>query len=941
MRRKVKKFFAAMLAGSMVMNTLSFNTLAVENNSSIQIIENGGKIYYLADPQNGEIASAENFDVWTSKTIAGTENEDEFEVTLQVGTTVKAVPNDVAVMLVMDVSGSMMNDEDGNRWYENDMPAGKKRRIEYTREAALEFAEKYVEDAGNSERMLSIVEFGNTGMTVLPWTDVNDQGALSEDAREAIESVEVNFTIEANKSYWDEDTALEDFGKIDFWSTATDSNAIKNYQKDYLQSYFESASVELSSERIATDAVPIKTENIITKCIYDGCEKTEDHKHCSFEDCNEMDEHTHCSYEECMITDDHIHCSRCEEIDMHSHIVGCTLEKCPTPDEGPHLHCCVIGSDSIDRYYCRYNRWSGSYGRHCFNPDPDHKHDRLDSDVPYLTGSKYFGSVWAIGTNLEAGFVLARNLLSSGLSEGGAIEDIENVYVVLLSDGNPTWMTDETSTTELEQVMKSNNLGTWEALKDIVVTSEEGDIALAEEIKEKASLYAILYGSQLEAKFSNANELNGISGTDWFKGKGRNYVGADLVVESPESDGIEEAFIEINRRIDLLAKAWIVTDELGGLVNGEDVTVEEFTLNGEYAVVTPATEDNNSAVSWSLGSMEPESGSGGIEDPYIYTLKYRITLNSAKDNVKSTSLAYDKGDSTDGVWTSDSTNLQYFMIEKEALDSMTPSEIQARIRTAAFENTSVKGLYGELGFVKKHAQSEEALVGVGFSLYGTDGEAYGQEVFSDEDGKVTFTNIPRGVYTLKETTIPEGMQKPEDLTLCVSWGSVTKADGSAMDSEIKNWPEGVDPTTEPESSEPESSEPETSPSYVDDDDDDEPETTPTTEVPTTEAPTEPTLPTEPVTDIVPETEPLPYVDPEASPEDIPDEVVQIYYERYVDGDIDLDDIPFGVLGAFFEKGYPMAVLPATGERTGFWLWMMLISLIGLAVTSVIDRKRVR
>ena len=145
---------------------------------------------------------------------------------------------------------------------------------------------------------------------------------------------------------------------------------------------------------------------------------------------------------------------------------------------------------------------------------------------------------------------------------------------------------------------------------------------------------------------------------------------------------------------------------------------------------------------------------------------------------------------------------------------------------------------------------------------------------------------------------------------------------------------------EPEETEPETTAPETTPSYVDDDDD-EPETTPTTAAPPTEAPTEPTLPTESITDIVPETEPLPYVDPEARPEDIPDEVVQVYYERYVNGDIDLEDIPFGVLGAFFEKGYPMAVLPATGERTGFWLWMMLISLIGLAVTSVIDRKRAR
>ena len=55
----------------------------------------------------------------------------------------------------------------------------------------------------------------------------------------------------------------------------------------------------------------------------------------------------------------------------------------------------------------------------------------------------------------------------------------------------------------------------------------------------------------------------------------------------------------------------------------------------------------------------------------------------------------------------------------------------------------------------------------------------------------------------------------------------------------------------------------------------------------------------------------------------------------------LDDIPMGVLGAFFEKGFPMAVLPATGDLNRIWIWMSLISLIGLAVTSVLDRKRVK
>jgi hypothetical protein len=72
----MKKMMAMLLTVCMVMSMLSVNAFAAEEPSAIQIVEDGGKMYYLANPQDGEVASAENFDVWTSKTIAGTPNED-------------------------------------------------------------------------------------------------------------------------------------------------------------------------------------------------------------------------------------------------------------------------------------------------------------------------------------------------------------------------------------------------------------------------------------------------------------------------------------------------------------------------------------------------------------------------------------------------------------------------------------------------------------------------------------------------------------------------------------------------------------------------------------------------------------------------------------------------------------------------------------------------
>jgi len=441
-----------LLATCMVMSLLSVNAFAEEpvRTSDIQIVEDGSKVYYLANLEEGEVAGADNFDVWTSKTIAGTENEDEFEVTLQVGTTIKPVPNDIAVVLVMDVSGSMMNDEDGNRWYDNNMPEGKKRRIEYTREAAMAFADAYVEKAGGSERMLSVVQFGNQAQTVLPWMNVNDGGVLNEAAKNALEEVQVNFTVDPERDNWDEEQALQDFGKVDYWDANEAAAEMKDEFEDYFEAYCQAAELTnhfcsyLVTETATQEIEGVPTEVEATRCTYETCDRTDahthcayegcameethghcseegctltvahfhcsecddtaEHKHCSYTSCEEMVAHTHCAYEGCAVAEPHSHCTRCGDTSAeHTHVVGCTLSGCPTPYEGPHTHCCVRGGDSIDRYYCRYNRSWGSYGYRCKDPNPEHTHEFLDSDTAYLTGSRYFGSVWAIGTNMEAG----------------------------------------------------------------------------------------------------------------------------------------------------------------------------------------------------------------------------------------------------------------------------------------------------------------------------------------------------------------------------------------------------------------------------------------------------------------------------------------------------------------------------------------------------------
>lgn len=837
MKKRFRKTVALMIVFSMCLSLMGGAAYAGESlsgkTSDIQIVQQGGKQYYLADPQEGDVAGPENFDVWTSKTIAGTENEDEFEVTLQVGSTVKAVPNDVAVVLVMDVSGSMMNDETGERWNWNNMPEGRKRRIEYTKEAAVKFAEAYVKDAGNSQRMLSVVQFGNHAQTVLPWTDVNSNGELKDVAKNALNSVQVNFTVDPARYYWDEAAALAKWSKVDYWDTTEVEAVMQDEFEDHFESFCQAASLTdrfisfLTTETVEQEIEGVPAQVEITSCTYPECTVTSEHTHCGYAGCAVTEPHSHCTVEGCVITETHSHCSKCDSTaehmhcsydgctdaethrhcghegctaaeehehcvrcgltdNTHTHAAGCTLAGCLTPFEGPHTHCCTHSSDTVLSYTKHHQSWV-EYNYRCKNPDPTHSHEFWDSDRAYLTYTRYFGSVWCIGTNMEAGLLLSRNLVTSGLAEGGAIENIDDVYVILLSDGMPTWMTNETSETETDAILDSNKFEAWDAVKDIVADGGEDDIAIAQDIKDVAKLYAILYSSDLESKFSMGagHPLNGVSAADWIRNSGDYYVGADLVVESPRAEDIENGLLQIKNNINLLSKAWMVNDELSS-----DVTFMEFTANGEHSSFTPAGESEAASIYWNIGRGEPDSGTGGMEDPYIYTMKYKVKLNSSEDDVKAASLAHDADSSLEGIYTGNDAYLQYFMAEKEAVNDMTQEQIQAALRIADFNDVSVKGLYGDLTFVKKHGETGEVMEGVGFTLCTADGKSYGSEAFTDSEGRVTFTDIPKNTYTLTETTVPEGMEQMDNLTLVESWGEFAQENGVAVPSELLNWPVG-------------------------------------------------------------------------------------------------------------------------------------------------------
>ena len=174
---------------------------------------------------------------------------------------------------------------------------------------------------------------------------------------------------------------------------------------------------------------------------------------------------------------------------------------------------------------------------------------------------------------------------------------------------------------------------------------------------------------------------------------------------------------------------------------------------------------------------------------------------------------------------------------------------------------------------------------VGFTLHAADEAAYGSEIRSDAEGTIAFTDVPRGVYKLRETTVPEGMQQMEDLELQVSWGEFLLADGRPAPEAIVNWAIGTEP-----------------------DDPDDPFVPDWPERPNT-----PDLPTEP--------NDTPVVE-------LPDEDVPAAETPVEETTEDLVELP--------DEDVPLYDSPPTGDHaSAIWIFLMAASAVGALVCGMV------
>lgn len=78
--------------------------------------------------------------------------------------------------------------------------------------------------------------------------------------------------------------------------------------------------------------------------------------------------------------------------------------------------------------------------------------------------------------------------------------------------------------------------------------------------------------------------------------------------------------------------------------------------------------------------------------------------------------------------------------------------------------------------IYKTDEASNPIEGVGFTVYKTNpatdagvtkGDAIGLERFTDDEGKITITDLPAGTYIISETTVPANYKKADDVTITI------------------------------------------------------------------------------------------------------------------------------------------------------------------------------
>ncbi len=371
------------------------------------------------------------------------------------------------------------------------------------------------------------------------------------------------------------------------------------------------------------------------------------------------------------------------------------------------------------------------------------------------------------GTNIEAGLQLARNNLYQRNQENSPIHDVDYLYTILLTDGKPTYGTANLNNTDTNYIGHSMRDDTGDTTNYSDVDDAKSFADSIQGLTNASQLYSICFGTDssrdevwedelLDNERGASEEWKDKTVKQWLK-----EISSDAYSGGASGDKLFENFESIMTQIALSTKAFIVKDEMGQYMTSADIQPVE---NGD----SDGTVHNDASVSdntltWRIlfseqdGTSTYEENEDGTVTGYLsYTLKYKVTL----DNLQNQDIKLDQTE------VNSNATLTY-AVQKE--DGTWDGEVQQ----GTFAVPQVKSHYGNLTFTKK-GSDDKTLENVTFTLTTADKVGWSMTEESDQDGTVSFTNIPSGhTYTLTEENTPEGYIKADPITVTVSNGTVT------------------------------------------------------------------------------------------------------------------------------------------------------------------------
>ena len=363
----------------------------------------------------------------------------------------------------------------------------------------------------------------------------------------------------------------------------------------------------------------------------------------------------------------------------------------------------------------------------------------------------------ASSTNIDAGLWAAEKQLTSNTISG-----IDNTFVLLLTDGEPNAKT-------------RDSLGNQYQLPDPYPGPDDPEYTRP---AKRAMYMRNAQGAEFYSVFFGRNEEM----ATWM----RSF--SDEFREAEDSDELHLAFQDIIFRLMLTVDAWKVTDPMGTYIDYEGVDQE-----GSHA--DKAISFANNTLTWDLradlrgsateikdshgNKISYENYKPGMDCTITYSLTYRISLDVAA--MVEANEPFGTNGASGYVLTNGPTKLDYYLTQTKDGESICVDNDGEPIAsgknpmlTMYFKVPKVRGYVGNLEFTKIGSDTNEALAGATFALTGTDPDWSATYGPTEENGQVSFVNIPSGAtYTLQETVTPEGYQEHGDIEITVAYGQVS------------------------------------------------------------------------------------------------------------------------------------------------------------------------